>query len=257
MCLILFAWQVDRRHPLVVAANRDEFFARPTAPASRWPGTKIVAGRDLLAGGTWLGVAAQGRFAALTNYRDPSSHKSGSPSRGALVADYLAGRESPAEYMAALTKRSDQYSGFNLLVGNETELLYLSNFSPGVHALPPGIYGLSNHLLDTPWPKVVKGKAALAEAMLQLPDTAALFGLLRDDRIATDQSLPQTGIGRDWERVLSAAFVRSPEYGTRSSTVAVCDLDGAFDLTEVSFDSQACPTGTVRVSLAAEASLLR
>lgn len=250
MCLILLAWRVHADYPLVVAANRDEFFARPTAPAARWAAAPVIAGRDLQAGGTWLGAAAGRRFAALTNYRDPAALKPAAPSRGALVADFLGGRDGPAAYTERLAASAACFNGFNLLVGDGAELAYLSNCGDGRRILPPGIYGLSNHLLDTPWPKVARGKSALAEALGHLPDTGRLFDLLRDDSTAPDEGLPRTGVSMEWERLLSAAFVRSAAYGTRSSTVLLGEAAGAWRLTEISFDAAGMPSGRVELALA-------
>lgn len=219
MCLILIAWQAHPEYPLVVAANRDEFFARRTAAADFWTDAPdILAGRDLEAGGTWLGVTRTGRFAALTNYRDPARNRNGTPSRGELVSRFLAGRQSGPAYLAELETTTDRYNGFNLVFGDTHGLWCFSNCGEGERRLSPGIYGLSNHLLDTPWPKVVRGKSALGMALKALPEVGPLFELLRDDRIAPDEALPRTGVSLEWERLLSAAFIRMPGYGTRSST---------------------------------------
>ena len=224
MCLILLAWQAHPDYPLVVAANRDEFFSRRTAAADFWDDAPIVlAGRDLAAGGTWLGITRTGRFAALTNFRDPSRNKAGAPSRGELVRRFLTGRQNAQNYLAELEAEADRYNGFNLIFGDMNGLWCFSNCGEGERQLTPGIYGLSNHLLDTPWPKVALGKSALSAALQALPEEAPLFALLRDDRMAPDEALPRTGVSLDWERLLSAAFVRSPEYGTRSATVLLAD----------------------------------
>jgi uncharacterized protein with NRDE domain len=218
MCLILVAWQAHPGYPLLVAANRDEFYARRTASADFWPESpQVLAGRDLEAGGTWLGITRQGRFAALTNYRDPSSHKPQAPSRGKLVADFLRGKDSIDAYLDTLDATA--YNGFNLLLGDGKQLIAFSNITMQRHELAPGVYGLSNALLDTPWPKVGAGKTALETALTALPDETALFRLLRDDTLHPDAALPATGVSLAWERLLSAAFIRSPDYGTRCSTV--------------------------------------
>lgn len=232
MCLILVAWQVHPDYPLVVAANRDEFFARPTAPAAFWKDApQVLAGRDLEAGGTWMGVTRTGRFAALTNFRDPAQNRSGAPSRGALVADFLIGDETPRACLDRIAPHASQCNGYNLLIGDGETLWWSSNMAGEPRRLEPGVYGVSNHLLDTPWPKVGAGKTALAQALDRLPDDEALFALLRDDGIHPDEHLPQTGIPLDWERLLSSAFVKSPDYGTRGSTVLSIGRDGwaAFD----------------------------
>jgi uncharacterized protein with NRDE domain len=232
MCLILVAWQAHPDYPLVVAANRDEFFARRSASADFWgDAPKILAGRDLEAGGTWLGITRDGRFAALTNYRDPSRHRENAPSRGRLVADFLAGAMGIDAYLDGLDPAA--CNGFNLLLGDGQRLVAYGNVARQRHELAPGVYGLSNALLDTPWPKVGAGKTALAAALAALPDETALFRLLRDDRRHPDETLPATGVSLEWERLLSAAFIRSPDYGTRCSTVLKLGAGGT-----VSFDEQ-------------------
>ncbi|MFA6443122.1 MAG: NRDE family protein [Sterolibacterium sp.] len=227
MCLILLAWQAHPRYPLVIAANRDEFFARPTAAADFWDqAPDILAGRDLSAGGTWMGMTRQGRFAALTNFREPGKTRAEAPSRGKLVGDFLAGRISAPDYLKGLSQTSASYNGFNLLCGSLNQgLWHYSNRSESQtpHPLAPGIYGLSNHLLDTPWPKVAQGKSDLARALAALPQDRPLFELLRDANVHEDDRLPRTGVSLEWERILSAAFVRTPDYGTRSSTVVRVD----------------------------------
>lgn len=227
MCLILLAWQAHPRYPLVVAANRDEFFARPTAAADSWDDQPdILAGRDLSAGGTWLGITRQGRFAALTNFREPGNNRPDAPTRGKLVRDFLAGAMPATGYLDELSRRASAFNGFNLLCGSLTEgLWHYSNRSDSgkLHRLAAGIYGLSNHLLDTPWPKVARGKSDLAKALAALPKDQPLFRLLRDTDIHQDEQLPRTGVSLGWERILSAAFVVAPTYGTRSSTVVTVD----------------------------------
>lgn len=242
MCLILLAWRAHPDYPLVVAANRDEFFARPTAPAAFWQeAPQVLAGRDLEAGGTWLGVSRNGRFAALTNYRDPIRNKAGAPSRGALVSRFLTGMQRPEAYLEELEACSNRYNGFNLVFGDPRGLWCFSNCGEGERRLAPGVYGLSNHLLDTPWPKVARGKSALNAALCALPDEAPLFALLRDDSIAPDDALPRTGVSLEWERLLSAAFVRSPGYGTRSATVLLEDAAGNVRFIEQAFLPEAQP----------------
>lgn len=237
MCLILLAWQAHPDYPLVVAANRDEFFSRPTAAADFWDDAPdILAGRDLSAGGTWMGITRHGRFAALTNFREPGNNQPDAPTRGKLVSDFLAETIPASEYLNQLSQRSAAFNGFNLLCGNLTDnLWHFSNRANGgkPHRLAPGIYGLSNHLLDTPWPKVAQGKSELAKALAALPREMPLFELLRDANIHEDERLPRTGVSLEWERILSAAFVRTPDYGTRSSTVVRLDR-----LQFVSFDEQ-------------------
>jgi len=234
MCLILVAWRVHPGYPLVVAANRDEFFVRPTAPTAFWQDApQVLAGRDLEAGGTWMGVTRNGRFAALTNFRDPAQNLSNAPSRGSLVADFLVGDEAPQTYLERIASRARQCNGYNLLVSDGDTLWWSSNMGGEARPLTPGVYGVSNHLLDTPWPKVGAGKTALAQALDRLPDEQGLFALLRDDYIHPDEQLPQTGVSLDWERLLSSAFIKSPGYGTRSSTVVCMGQNGW-----TSFDEQ-------------------
>lgn len=242
MCLILLAWQVHPDFPLVVAANRDEFFARLTEVAGFWPGAPdILAGRDGDAGGTWMGITRNRRFAALTNFRDPEQQRPGRPSRGHLVADFLSGGDSPANYLRRPSVAGRKYNGYNLLVSDGDTLHWASNVSGEQRELAPGIYGLSNHLLDTLWPKVGAGRTALAAALDALPGTGALFDLLADDVIHPDHVLPATGVPLEWERLLSAAFIRSPDYGTRSSTVLCAGADGW-----ISYDEQTWLPGAVR-----------
>lgn len=232
MCLILVAWRVHPDYPLVVAANRDEFFPRPTAPAAFWnDAPQVLAGRDLEAGGTWMGITREGCFAALTNFRDPAQMRKDAPSRGRLVADFLTGSDEPQSYLKRIASYGSRCNGYNLLVGNGESLWWASNMGGEPRKLEPGVYGVSNHLLDTPWPKVGAGKTALAAAIDGLPDEQALFELLRDEGIHPDDALPQTGVPLEWERLLSSAFVKSPGYGTRGSTLLSVDGEGwiAFD----------------------------
>jgi len=233
MCLILLAWQAHPDYPLAVCANRDEFYARPTAAADFWndnPG--ILAGRDLQAGGTWLGVERRLRFAAITNYRDPLAPE-GPHSRGDLTREFLAGNAAPAEFLAGL--KPEAYGGFNLFLGDARGLWYYSNREQRIRQLEPGIYGLSNHLLDTPWPKLVAAKARFAKALQHLPDSASQFELLADGTRWPDEHLPDTGVSLEWERLLSAIFVKSPSYGTRASTVLTVSRQGQVVLGEKSF----------------------
>lgn len=227
MCLILVAWQAHPEYPLVVAANRDEFFARPTAPAAFWRETSnVLAGRDLQAGGSWMGITREGRFAALTNFRDPVSQRSDAASRGLLVTDFLRSGQNSMDYLETVSRRGRDFNGFNLLASDGKSLAWYSNVGGKPLLLEPGIYGVSNHLLDTPWPKLKAAKSALDAALAQLPDETGLFELLRDDSVHPDESLPRTGVSLEWERLLSAAFVKASGYGTRSSTVLRVAQDG-------------------------------
>ncbi|HEY0488852.1 MAG TPA: NRDE family protein [Telluria sp.] len=225
MCLIVFAWQVIPGMPLIAAANRDEFYDRPTTAADSWPeAPHVIAGRDLKAGGTWMGVTQEGaRFAAITNIRGPLERRADAPSRGALVAGFLAGEMSAQEYIAHITPDSDAYNGFNLVLGDRDSLYWFSNRG-GEDArngkqLEPGIYGVSNGLLDAPWPKVVRTKAQFASLLCQGAPEDAYFEMLADTTRAPDARLPDTGIALDLERQLSAVCIETPGYGTRTSTV--------------------------------------
>ena len=234
MCLIVFAWRPGHALPLIVAANRDEFHARPTQPLGAWedaPG--VYAGRDLEAGGTWLGVGPQGRFAALTNIRDPRQPQ-GLRSRGELVAAYLRGEMDVETYLDQVAGRRNEYSGFNLLAGNHESLGYLSAIDGEPRRLPMGVYGLSNAGLDTPWPKLLKARAGLQDALPD-PDPQRLLELLADTEEAPETALPQTGVGLSTERLLSSVFITSQNYGTRASTVLIVEAGGRRRLLERSF----------------------
>lgn len=247
MCLILVAWRAHPDYPMVIAANRDEFHRRPTAAAHWWPDRPtILAGRDLEAGGTWLGVTREGSIAALTNYRDPALTKSGAPSRGSLVVEMLDSPAPIAERLARLEAVSPQYAGFNLIVADREALGVYESLPATGRLLEPGIYGLSNHLLDTPWPKVQRGKSRLARALRELPDDSALLDLLRDDSRPRDEDLPRTGVSLEWERLLSSAFIAGESYGTRSSTVVLLDNDGELSFREWTWHADGRPGGKLQ-----------
>jgi uncharacterized protein with NRDE domain len=232
MCLILLAWRAHPDYPLVLAANRDEFHARAAAPAAWWRQPQILAGRDLQGGGTWLGVARSGRFAALTNYRDPMLPQRPAPSRGELVPATLAGGGGVEPTLDHLAQIAGRYNPFNLIFGDGEQLAVYESVPGAGRVLTAGVYALSNHLLDTPWPKVRAAKSALAAALTRLPDEAALLELLRDERQADDGQLPRTGVSLEWERLLSSAFIRAPTYGTRCSTILLQDRHGAARFSE-------------------------
>lgn len=239
MCLILFAYEAHPQYRLIVAANRDEFYTRPTQAAAFWPDAPaVLAGRDLQHGGTWLGTTRAGRFAAVTNYRDPATKINGAPSRGALVSDFLNSRQPPDTYMRELAARAGGYNGFNLLTGDAESLYYFSNRGGAPERLGPGVYGLSNHLLDTPWPKVARGKQTMAEAVRKgdalRPES--LIEMLFDRVRAADAELPDTGVGIEIERVLSPLFIVSNGYGTRCSTVVLFDRAGKTTFVERTYD---------------------
>ncbi|MEA5114862.1 MAG: NRDE family protein [Geobacteraceae bacterium] len=239
MCLILFAFRCHPRYSLVMAANRDEFFERPTAPARFWDtNPEILGGRDLKCGGTWLAMALDGRFAAVVNYRDPDTRKDDAPSRGDLATDFLLGNASSEDYLKILRKKAGRYNGFTLLFGDAEHLLCFSNRGSAPYSVQPGIHGISNHLLDTPWPKVVRGRKAL-EGILSCgtdPPVEAMFSMLADRTMPDDNLLPETGIGPEWERLLAPIFISGPVYGTRSSTVLMIGYDGMATFIERTFD---------------------
>ena len=233
MCLILFAYQYHPHFPLVLAANRDEFYQRPTQAAAFWEDhPELLAGKDLREGGTWMGITAQGRFAGLTNYRNLKATHPHGKSRGWLVRDFLIQRRSPEQFVHDLAPAASHYNPFNLLVGEfdpqQSHLYYYSNWTQSLQRLQPGIHGLSNHLLDTPWPKVRHGKQQL-EQLLKTPSSPpieALFDLLEHDEVFPDDQLPDTGVGLEMERLLSPVFIQSPTYGTRASTLLFIDWEG-------------------------------
>lgn len=245
MCLALLAIGAHPRYALVVAANRDEFHARAAAPAHWWD-EGWLAGRDLAAGGTWLGVTRTGRWALITNVREPERHDPAAPSRGALVPRLLGDTAPVAECIASALRAATRHNGFNLLAGHATAAHWASNRRVESRALAPGVYGLSNASLDTPWPKVNRTKATFA-AWCASGDAGfeLLFTMLDDRTIAADHELPATGIGLEKERLLSAPFIVSAEYGTRCSTVLAIGHDGEARFTERAFDAAGRPTGTV------------
>ncbi|MCX5826553.1 MAG: NRDE family protein [Deltaproteobacteria bacterium] len=252
MCLIILSWRTRSDFPLILAANRDEFYDRPSLPADFWQDRPdILGGRDLKEGGTWLGITKKGRLAALTNYRDPLSVKVNAPSRGWLVKGFLAGDDRPGEYLDRLQKEASRYNGFSLILGDDSGLYYLSNRGGGgVTQLSPGIHGLSNHLLDTPWPKVGKARENFRKVVegKGRPRSEDLFDLLADPLRSEDRELPDTGIGLEWERILSSVFIASPVYGTRSSTVLMIDHLGRVLFEERQFNGNDGAWMTARFS---------
>ncbi len=254
MCLVLVAYNVHPSYRLVLAANRDEFFERPSSSADFWDDRRqVIAGRDLKGGGTWIGVTKKGKFAAITNYRDPASWKNNAPSRGRLVSAYLCGNQSADNYLDKISRRAQLYNGFNLIIGDRREFFVYSNRGKK-QKLDSGIYGLSNHLLGTPWPKVLRGKKLFAAALnkkgAELEES--LFALLADRKIPADNKLPQTGVGLKWERVLSPIFISSPDYGTRSSTILLIGKNGRIKLVEKVCDGQPSEWVTSSFSFIAE-----
>lgn len=238
MCLIFLSVQDHPHYKLIVAANRDEFYQRKTAPAEYWlDHPEILGGRDLEAHGTWMAMNKNGRIAMVTNYRDIRNIKPTAPSRGALVTDYLLEVGSPENYLNQLASKGEAYNGFNLIVGTPEELWYHSNYKKGVYKLSPGSHGLSNHLLDTPWPKVERGLGKMRKILLgEIISTSQLFDVLFDDVVAADDKLPDTGVGLERERVLSSMFIKSPGYGTRCSTVVLIDKNNNVQFSERVYD---------------------
>lgn len=239
MCLVVFAWAARSDVRLLVAANRDEFLRRPTARAAFWPGASgLLAGRDLEAGGTWLGVTRTGRVAFLTNHRDPRSYRDGAPSRGALVAEFLKGEESPGGFLKRKEEEAPLYNGFHLVVSDLAELWYLTNTGGPPRRLEPGLHGLSNGPLDDPWPKTRRSVGRLADVLKGTgpPPPSSLLDLLADRSRVPDDALPSTGVPLEWERLLSSVFIESESYGTRSSTAVVVS-GGALRFVERTFDS--------------------
>jgi uncharacterized protein with NRDE domain len=248
MCLILLAVDYHPEYSLVVAANRDEFFHRPSDPAGFWDTSpRVLAGKDRTGGGTWLGMLASGRLAAVTNYRSAEHLRPDGPSRGQLVVDFLLGDQTPMAYSSRLNDVSSNYSGFNLVLWDRGMGLVYSNVTRDTRPLTPGLHGISNHLLDTPWPKVSLGISAMAEALTPSapPDVGHLFRFLKRGEPAPDHRLPDTGVGLPMERALSSPFVHIPDvsYGTRCSTVVLLGRGGDALFVERTFDASGETTG--------------
>ena len=238
MCLILFSHEIHHRYRLIFAANRDEFYDRPTLPAQFWNNSpNLLAGKDLKEGGTWMGITRTGRFAAITNFREPANAIENGPSRGFLVLDFLERNISPEQYLSDIKMIGGRYNGFNLLVGTHDNIFYFSNRQNKIINILPGIYGLSNHLINTAWPKVTKGMRFLAKMTSKdnFPDIEEIFSLLQDRSKPPDHQLPSTGVSPEWEKVLSPLFITSPTYGTRSSTILLWDRNGTIDFYERTF----------------------
>ncbi|WP_300674519.1 NRDE family protein [Desulfoluna sp.] len=231
MCLILVSFKSHPSLPLVIAANRDEFYARETAPM-QWheKGPFVLCGTDLKEGGTWMGITKRGRFAALTNHRDPSRINPKAASRGWIVSRFLEGDEEPQAFADTLRREKDHYNGFNLLFGTVDRLYHYSNISDALTELSPGIHGMSNALLNTPWPKVETGRNKLGQ--LAPPTAENLFSLLADRTPPDDDLLPETGMGLEWERLLAPLFIQSEVYGTRSSCLITLDTHRTLTATE-------------------------
>lgn len=243
MCLIVFAWKAHRVYPLVLAANRDEYFSRPSLPLGYWDDMPdVLGGRDIEKGGSWFATHADGRWAAVTNFREGTAPAPSNLSRGHLVMNYVASDERAQDYVRQISGPLVDYPGCNLLVGDNDALFFLSNRSQGLHRteaqlVPAGVHGLSNHSLDTPWPKVERTKLALEQLLVsdQKQLSEELFSLLADRGQANEDALPSTGVPLEWERKLSAPFIVSDNYGTRASTVVLVDNQGNVSVEERSF----------------------
>jgi uncharacterized protein with NRDE domain len=257
MCLLVVAWQSHPRYRLIVAGNRDEFHERPAAPLGWWPDEPaILAGRDLRAGGTWLGVSRSGRVGLVTNFRDADAAvRDDAPSRGALVPAFLRDGRSAESWLDELQASASRYAGFNLLLGDASGLHYFANVDGAApRALAPGIYGLSNHRLDEPWPKLVRTRAGFAAVVRDDdPAPAALLELLGDATPAITGDVADTGLPADLERALSAPFVRHAHYGTRCSTVVLVGHDGRTAVHERRFEPTGVAAGATHVEFAGPA----
>ncbi|MFH2065714.1 MAG: NRDE family protein [Pseudomonadota bacterium] len=239
MCLILFSYNQHPDYLLILAANRDEFFDRPAKPLDFWEDNpSVLAGKDLVGGGTWLGITRSLRYAAITNFRDPFDRKKKAPTRGNLVRNFLCGQSSPENYIKQIQHTGHQYHGFNLLVGEKDQLWYYSNRSSAAMNVPGGFHGLSNHLLNTPWPKVIQGKSKLKSVFsrsgIDIQDT---FQVLGDRSSPPDDQLPDTGVGQRWEKILAPIFIDSDIYGTRCSSLLTIKRSGEVMFVERTFSS--------------------
>ena len=246
MCLILFALHQHKDYPLIVIANRDEYYARPTQSAHWWPDAPdIFAGRDLEASGTWMGVNKKGRFAAVTNVREPGSFGPARLSSGKLTRDFLSSREPADTFLKNIESSADDYAGFNLLVGDSTGLYFYSNRNPGIRCIPPGIYGVSNGLFDEAWPKLVSGKQALSVALKTSVENDSLMKILTDRDTAEDERLPQTGVPVDIERMLSSRFIHSNDYGTRACSIVKFNQRGQIIFVEHNYEYAGRTDGSI------------
>jgi uncharacterized protein with NRDE domain len=235
MCLILFAWQQHPDYPLIAIANRDEYYARPSRDAHWWEDADIFAGRDLEAGGTWLGVNRRGHFAAVTNVREPGGLQPGKRTRGDLTRDYLAGSDDAETYLHKLASQDQDYAGFNLLLSDSSGLWFYSNREHRIRRIEAGVYGVSNGYFDEPWPKLKSGRAELSAMLDGEISHDQLLEILTDHRIALDHELPDTGVALDIERLLSSRFIRSADYGTRACSVVTLDRRQCIEFSEQNF----------------------
>jgi len=240
MCLITFSFKDHPEYDLILAANRDEFYNRSTRGAQFWPSKpNLLAGKDLEAGGTWMGITRSGRFSALTNYRDPEYYQTDAETRGNLTLNYLVSNKvHPKKYIERVRLHASKYNGFNLIVGTPRTLYYISNKTLNIERVPSGVHGLSNHLLDTPWPKVERAKSRLQRITKNSAfDKQEIFEMMQNDDEAPEALLPDTGIGTEKEKKLSSMFIKTEDYGTRSTTVLLIRRDGYVDFTERAYQS--------------------
>ncbi len=254
MCLLSFAYKVHPRYPLILIVNRDEFYRRAARKAQFWTEEgepDILAGKDLVAGGTWMGVHKNGKWGVLTNYRSFENIKEDPPSRGDLVLNFLKQEKSPEQYLTHLGQYAHAYNGFNLLLGNQREIFHYSNVSDAVSSLSPGVHGLSNALMNTPWPKVERAKANLQEAV-DRDDTSfsRLFKILADSTQAKEGQLPRTGLPLEMEKAVSSIFITAKDYGTRCSTLLFIDNKGKMKFVERTFSPDSTtPSAEVAFSI--------
>ena len=239
MCLILLALEAHPRYPLIIAANRDEFFNRKTLPLHEWDVPEILGGKDLVAGGTWLGIDKKKRISAITNFRDLKNIIPDAPSRGRLTYNYLIENIGAYDYLKKLKADNQTFNGYNLLLSDENGFYHFSNYENKINKLENGIHGLSNALLNTPWPKVELGKEKLSGCIENDNlDDDSLFNLLYDSKMAADEKLPSTGVPIDLERNLSSMFIKTNGYGTRCSSVIKIDHQGIGSFAERTYDEQ-------------------
>ena len=240
MCLIVFSWQPKSLTPLVLVANRDELYQRAARTVHHWEDhPDLLGGRDLEAGGTWLAVNTLGKFAAVTNFREIPVIK-GKKSRGALVSDFLTGDDNAEDYLKKTHLHADDYAGFNLIIADRTGLYYYSNRAKEIIKLKPGLYGLCNHLLETPWPKLNTAKKGLSDLLINPDDPLChkqLINIMRNDTKAADEDLPSTGVPREWEALLSSCFIASDQYGTRNTSVLTLSSSGELQWTEQNYQA--------------------
>ncbi|MDP2644217.1 MAG: NRDE family protein [Desulfobacterales bacterium] len=249
MCLLVLAVNAHPDYKLIVAGNRDEYYDRPAARAAFWEeAPHLLAGKDLRHNGTWFGVTRQGRIGAVTSYRDPASFRAQAPTRGELITKFLLGRQDPLDYLNELAPAAEKYNGFNLIAGVKDRLYWYSNSGGQIRLLEPGIHGLSNKLLDTPWPKTVRARVALGRLISKekYPSPGKLFQILQDRTPVDDRQLPHTGVPLEWERLLSSIFIESPTYGTRSSTLLYLGQDDRISFHENTFDKKPNPVSSVK-----------